>query len=137
MVWLAGGFRGDLSDFCNFFEDSNGVDGGIFLDGLEIANIGEIEANLRDTILLFGLGKTTTLANVDAQWYEQCDIYLLHNGVSLERQLVVVVEIGELLLCELDATGTRNVVDTALLKDVVKRIALIVEACASNLPTLV
>ena len=62
---------------------------------------------------------------------------LLHHRVSLEGELIVVVEIRELLLRQLNSARTRNVIHGALLKEVIKRIALILEAGRLNLAALV
>ena len=55
VVRFAGGLRDDLRGFSNFFENTNGVDCGIFLNSLQVADAGEVESDLRNSFLLFRL----------------------------------------------------------------------------------
>ena len=66
LVRFAGGFGDDLGHVGNLFEHPDSVDGGVFFDRLEIADVGEVEANLRHILLLFGL-RRTVLAVVDVR----------------------------------------------------------------------
>lgn len=67
VVWLAGGFRDDLGGLSDFFKDADRVDGGIFLNRLQVANAGKVESNLRDSVLLLRLcSMSETLTLLDA-----------------------------------------------------------------------
>ena len=106
----------NLRGLSNFFKDAYRVDRRVLLDRLQIADACEVEADLRNPVLLF------------------C---LLHHCVLFKREFVVVIQVFELLLCHLDPAGTCDVVDSALLENLVQHIALVVEPCTTDLATFI
>lgn len=62
--------------------------------------------------------------------------YLFNNGVSFKGKFVVVIQVCELLLGDLDTT-IRNIIDTALLEDIIKHVTLIIEPCCANFAAVI
>lgn len=69
--------------------------------------------------------------------HEQGGSHLLNKRISFESKLIIIVQVCELLLGNLNATGAGDVVDTAFLKKVIEHVTLVVETCCTNLTTVV
>lgn len=106
----------NLANLASLFEDANDVDSVVLFDALQLLDGGKVEAHLGDVGLVLGL---------------------FNHRVTLKRQLVVVCQVGELLLCQVDAARRGDVVDGALLQKLIKRIALVVEASRLDLAALI
>ncbi len=90
----------------HLLEHSDNVDCGILLDILQLLDVAEVEAHLRDCALVLAL---------------------LDHSSDSKAISVVIGDVAELLLGEGDASWARDVVYIALVQHVVELITLIVE----------
>lgn len=62
---------------------------------------------------------------------------LLNLRITLERQLIVIVDVRELLLRQLHPTRTRDIVNASFLQQLIQLVTLIIEPSRPNLTTLI
>lgn len=63
--------------------------------------------------------------------------YLLDYCITFKSQFVIIVEIAELLFRNLNTAGARDVIDAALLEEIVKHVTLLLEAGCANFTAVI